>query len=66
MPKRMVWPIRLKKEAPETLVDQCGHPGLLSLHLRVTPISGCDGFELDPREARDARSDPGWGTKTPV
>ena len=37
--------IRLKKEAPETLVDECGHPRLVRLHLKVTPISGCDGFE---------------------
>jgi hypothetical protein len=37
--------IRMKKEAPETLVDECGHPRLISLHLKVTPISGCDGFQ---------------------
>lgn len=37
--------IRAKKEAPETLVDECGHPRHASLHLKVTPISGCDGFE---------------------
>ena len=37
--------IRNKHEAPETLVDDCGHPRLSGLHLKVTPISGCDGFE---------------------
>lgn len=37
--------IRTQHEAPETLVDDCGHPRHASLHLRVTPISGCDGFE---------------------
>jgi hypothetical protein len=37
--------IRSRHEAPETLVDECGHPRHASLHLRVTPISGCDGFE---------------------
>jgi hypothetical protein len=37
--------IRKKHEAPETLVDDCGHPKNRSLHLKVTPISGCDGFE---------------------
>jgi hypothetical protein len=37
--------IRTSKEAPETLVDECGHPRHASLHLKVTPISGCDGFE---------------------
>ena len=38
--------IRQRHEAPEVLVDECGHPRHASLHLRVTPISGCDGFEL--------------------
>ena len=37
--------IRTKHEAPETMVDDCGHPRHASLHLKVTPISGCDGFE---------------------
>ena len=37
--------IRLKHQAPEGIVDECGHPRHASLHLRVTPISGCDGFE---------------------
>jgi hypothetical protein len=37
--------IRRSHEAPETLVDDCGHPRHSSLHLKVTPISGCDGFE---------------------
>jgi hypothetical protein len=37
--------IRKNHEAPETLLDECGHPKHASLHLKVTPISGCDGFE---------------------
>lgn len=37
--------IRTSHEAPEVLVDECGHPRHASLHLKVTPISGCDGFE---------------------
>ncbi len=37
--------IRQRHEAPEELVDDCGHPRHASLHLKVTPISGCDGFE---------------------
>ncbi|HEU4699003.1 MAG TPA: hypothetical protein VFS40_07480 [Gemmatimonadales bacterium] len=37
--------IRHQHSAPETLVDDCGHPRHASLHLKVTPISGCDGFE---------------------
>lgn len=37
--------IRASKEAPETLLEECGHPRHATLHLMVTPISGCDGFE---------------------
>jgi hypothetical protein len=37
--------IRTAKEAPELLTEECGHPRHASLHLIVTPISGCDGFE---------------------
>ena len=31
-------------QADIKLVDECGHPKLAFLHLKVTPISGCDGF----------------------
>jgi hypothetical protein len=27
------------------VLDECGHPKHAALHLKVTPISGCDGFE---------------------
>ena len=37
--------IRIQHEGPEDYVDDCGHPKHASLHLKVTPISGCDGFE---------------------
>lgn len=37
--------IRTSKQAPEDLVEECGHPKHASLHLVVTPISGCEGFE---------------------
>ncbi len=37
--------IRSSHEAPEDLVEECGHPKHSDLHLVVTPISGCDGFE---------------------
>ena len=37
--------IRNQHQAPEDLVDDCGHPRHAALHLKVTPISGCDGFE---------------------
>lgn len=36
--------IRTQHSAPEDLVEDCGHPQHEGLHLRVTPISGCDGF----------------------
>jgi hypothetical protein len=45
--------IRLKHEAPETLVEACGHPQHVPLHLVVTPISGCQGFEPVPAQAGD-------------
>lgn len=36
--------IVLHSEAEEVLVDECGHPRHASLHLKVSAISGCDGF----------------------
>lgn len=36
--------LRLEGQAPEDLVEECGHPKHADLHLKVTPISGCDGF----------------------
>ena len=36
--------IRRKHEAPESFLDDCGHPRHAPLHLKVSPISGCDGF----------------------
>ncbi len=44
--------IRLKHEAPETLREECGHPRLAPLHLVVTPVSGCSGFEAAPMPMR--------------
>ncbi|MDE1176875.1 MAG: hypothetical protein PW789_09735 [Edaphobacter sp.] len=32
------------KQAELSLLDECGHPKHSSLHLKVSPISGCDGF----------------------
>jgi hypothetical protein len=37
--------IRMKGQAPDDLIEDCGHPRHASLNLKVTPISGCDGFE---------------------
>jgi hypothetical protein len=37
--------IRTSHKASETLLDDCAHPKHAALHLKVTPASGCDGFE---------------------
>ncbi len=37
--------IRISRQAPEDLTEECGLPQNESLHLVVTPISGCEGFE---------------------
>ena len=37
--------IRKTHQAPESLVEECGHPKHEPLHLVVTAQSGCDGFE---------------------
>jgi hypothetical protein len=43
--------IRTAQEAPEELVEECGHPRHAPLHLKVTAVSGCDGFEpVSPSE----------------
>ena len=44
--------IRTKREAPETFLDDCGHPKHAPLHLKVSPISGCDGFEVAKTSTR--------------
>jgi len=41
--------IRTSKSAPEDLIEECGHPKHADLHLVVTPISGCEGFEPAPQ-----------------
>jgi hypothetical protein len=42
--KAVLAQIRTSKEAKEDFVDDCGHPKLAGLHLKVTAVSGCDGF----------------------
>lgn len=37
--------IRTSKSAPEDYKDECGHPKLQPLSLKVTADSGCAGFE---------------------
>ncbi len=37
--------IRLKGEAPETLIEPCGLPENEALGLKVSAASGCQGFE---------------------
>ena len=41
----MVLKIRSSHEAKEDLLEECGHPKHALLHLRVTAVSKCDGFE---------------------
>ena len=41
--------IRTSKQAPEDITEECGHPQHAPLHLIVTPISGCAGFERAPQ-----------------
>lgn len=31
-------------QASDSVIDECGHPKHAPLHLKVTPVSGCDGF----------------------
>ena len=42
--------IHMTHEAPEEYADDCGHPKHAPLHLKVTAVSGCDGFEPIPEE----------------
>lgn len=42
--KGVLTQIRSSKEAKEDFIDECGHPKHSSLHLKVTAVSGCDGF----------------------
>jgi len=37
--------IHTSKQADAVMLDECGHPKHAALHLKVTPISGCDGFQ---------------------
>jgi hypothetical protein len=37
--------IRSTQEAKEDLIENCGHPKHAPLHLKVTAVSKCDGFE---------------------
>ena len=37
--------IRMMHEAPDDLVESCGLPQNQALDLKVTPTSGCSGFE---------------------
>lgn len=41
--------IRLKHEAPDDLIETCGLPSNKAVGLKVSPISGCQGFESAPQ-----------------
>lgn len=45
--------LRTSHMASEELIDSCGHPRHAKLHLKVSPISGCDGFS--PADASPER-----------
>jgi hypothetical protein len=45
--------IRTTSRASEVYTDECGHPVLAQMRLRVTPISGCKGFEAAQRISSD-------------
>jgi hypothetical protein len=36
--------IHASKNAPEDFLADCGLPKFAPLHLKVTPLAGCDGF----------------------
>jgi hypothetical protein len=42
--KQILTQILTSHQAPESLVEGCGLPKNAALHLKVTPVSGCDGF----------------------
>lgn len=42
---RQLVQIHDQHEAPEEFIEDCGHPQHANLHLKVTAISSCDGFE---------------------
>ncbi len=43
-PQDKIVQIRVNGHGPEDLVAECGHPANAPLHLKVTPLSGCQGF----------------------
>jgi|688.fasta_scaffold38457_2 hypothetical protein len=49
--------IRTTSRASEVYTDECGHPVLAQMRLRVTPISGCKGFEAT-QQAPSERARP--------
>jgi hypothetical protein len=46
--RRKIEQIQANHQAPEDLVEDCEHPQHAGLHLKVTPISGCDGYKPAP------------------
>ena len=43
--KQQLVQIRTRRQAKEDIQLECGHPQHEPLNLKVTPISGCRGFE---------------------
>lgn len=50
--------IRAIREAPDDLIERCGLPENAQRHLRVTPVSGCDGFARAETTQFDAETTP--------
>lgn len=47
--KQVLTQILTTMQAPESLVEGCGLPKNEAVHLRVTAMSGCDGFQAAAR-----------------
>ncbi len=47
--KQVLTQILSSKQAPESLIEGCGHPKNVSVHLKVSAVSGCDGFQAAAR-----------------
>jgi hypothetical protein len=43
--EKIITEIRSSQLAKEDLVEDCGHPKHSTLHLKVTAVSACDGYE---------------------
>jgi hypothetical protein len=47
--RQVLTQILSSKQAPELLIEGCGLPKNAAVHLKVTAVSGCDGFHAAAR-----------------